>query len=76
MRCRTARPGTRTTSGEITTTDYTPAQIHAMGLDEVARIHGEMRRVMKQVGFKGVVDEFFEFIKTDPQFFSTTTGRS
>ena len=36
-----------------TTTDLTPAQIHQIGLDEVARIHGEMRKVMQQVGFKG-----------------------
>ena len=38
---------------DITTTDYTPAQIHQIGLDEVERIHGEMRKVMQRVGFKG-----------------------
>ena len=54
---------------EITTTDYTPEQIHAMGLAEVARIHDEMRKVMKQVGFKGDLDAFFDFMKTDPRFF-------
>lgn len=53
----------------ITTTDYTPAQIHQIGLDEVARIHGEMKRVMQQVGFKGTLSEFFQFMNTDPQFF-------
>ena len=35
----------------ITTTDLTPAEIHQIGLDEVARIHGEMRGVMDEVGF-------------------------
>ncbi len=53
----------------ITTTDYTPAQIHQIGVDEVARIHGEMRRVMQQVGFKGTLSEFFQYMNTDPQFF-------
>ena len=53
----------------ITTTDYTPAQIHQIGLDEVARIHGEMNRVMQQVGFKGTLSEFFKYMNTDPQFF-------
>jgi uncharacterized protein (DUF885 family) len=54
---------------QVTTTDYAPEQIHAMGLTEVARIHDEMRKVMKQVGFKGGLDEFFGFMKTDPRFF-------
>ena len=53
----------------ITTTDYTPEQIHQIGLDEVKRIHGEMEGVMKQVGFKGTRDEFFKHLNTDPQFF-------
>jgi uncharacterized protein (DUF885 family) len=55
--------------GRITTTDYTPQQIHQIGLDEVKRIHGEMDGVMRQVGFKGTRDEFFRFLNTDPQFF-------
>ena len=52
----------------ITTTDYTPAQIHEIGLREVGRIHGEMRGVMAKVGFKGSLDEFFRFLNSDPQF--------
>ena len=51
-----------------TTTDLTPAQIHQIGLDEVERIHGEIRGVMAKVGFKGSIQEFFEFMQTDPQF--------
>ncbi|GAA4866864.1 DUF885 domain-containing protein [Luteimonas vadosa] len=51
-----------------TTTDKSPAQIHQIGLDEVARIHGEIRKVMGQVGFKGSLQEFFEFMRTDPRF--------
>ena len=56
---------------EITTTDYTPAQIHEIGLREVERVQGEMRKLMAQVGFKGDLPAFFAFLKTDPQFFYT-----
>ncbi|MFZ9348151.1 MAG: DUF885 domain-containing protein [Arenimonas sp.] len=51
-----------------TTTDLTPAQIHDIGLKEVERIHGEMRQVMQQVGFKGNLQAFFKFMTTDKQF--------
>ncbi len=51
-----------------TTTDRSPAEIHQIGLDEVARIHGEMRKVMEQVGFKGTLQDFFKFMQTDKQF--------
>ena len=51
-----------------TTTDLTPAQIHDIGLAEVARIHAEMDAVMKQVGFAGTRAEFFAFVSTDKQF--------
>ena len=54
-----------------TTTDLTPEQIHAIGLAEVSRIHGEMQSVMNQVEFDGDLHEFFEFLNTDPQFFYT-----
>ena len=53
----------------ITTTDYTPEQIHAMGLAEVERIRNEMRKLMKHVGFEGDLEAFFVFMKTDPRFF-------
>lgn len=52
----------------ITTTELTPAQIHQTGLDEVARIHAEMRRVIGALGFKGDLHDFFRFLATDPQF--------
>ena len=54
---------------QMTTTDMSADEIHDLGLSEVARIHGEMRAIMKQVGFKGTLQEFFEFLKTDPQFY-------
>ena len=52
-----------------TTTDMTPDEIHQIGLDEVARIHGEMRGVMEEVGFDGDLKDFFDFVNTDEQFF-------
>jgi uncharacterized protein (DUF885 family) len=46
----------------------TPEQLHAIGLSEVARIHGEMHEVMKEVGFKGNLQDFFKFVTTDKRF--------
>jgi uncharacterized protein (DUF885 family) len=53
---------------QSTTTEQTPEQIHQIGLDEVARIHGEIRKVMEQVGFNGSLQDFFTFMQTDKQF--------
>ncbi|ASP49208.1 DUF885 domain-containing protein [Cognaticolwellia beringensis] len=52
-----------------TTTNLTADEIHKIGLDEVARIHDEMRVIMKKVGFKGSLNEFFQFMRHDPQFY-------
>jgi uncharacterized protein (DUF885 family) len=51
-----------------TTTEQTPAQLHAIGLAEVNRIHREIRGIMKQVKFKGNLQEFFQFMDSDKQF--------
>jgi uncharacterized protein (DUF885 family) len=55
----------------FTTTDMTPEAIHALGLQEVARIHGEMDKVIAEVGFKGSFLEFCHYLRTDPKFFYT-----
>jgi uncharacterized protein (DUF885 family) len=34
-----------------TTTDLTPAQVHQLGLDELARLHAEMRLIFDQLGY-------------------------
>jgi uncharacterized protein (DUF885 family) len=52
-----------------TTTDLTPDQIHDVGLAEVARIRGEMDKVMAQVQFKGSLQDFFKFLRTDKRFY-------
>ena len=52
-----------------TTTDLTADEIHEIGLEEVARIHGEMDAIRVKVGYEGTLQEFFEFMKTDKQFY-------
>jgi len=55
-----------------TTTDMSAAEIHDLGLREVARIHGEMKAIMAKVGFKGTLPQFFEHLRTSPQYYHTT----
>ncbi len=50
----------------VTTTDMTADEIHTLGLSEVDRIHGEMRTIMKGVGFKGDLQAFFAYMRDDP----------
>jgi uncharacterized protein (DUF885 family) len=56
-----------------TTTNITAEQIFNLGLSEVARIRKEMETVKTQVGFKGDLKSFFEYVKTDPKFFPFKT---
>ena len=56
-----------------TTTNITAEQIFNLGLSEVARIRKEMDVVKTQVGFKGDLKSFFEYVKTDPKFFPFKT---
>lgn len=53
----------------FTTTDLSAEQVHNIGLEEVARIHAAMHEVMQEVGFDGTLDEFFEFMRNDSQFY-------
>ena len=55
-----------------TTTDLGAEQIHAAGLEEVARIRAEMEKVKARTGFKGSLAEFFTYLRTDPKFFHKT----
>ena len=56
-----------------TTTNFTPEQIHEIGLQEVKRIGAEMK-VREQSGLKGTNQEFFHFLRTDPRFYAKTSG--
>ena len=51
-----------------TTTNLTPLQIHNIGLSEVTRIRAEMERIKDQVGFQGTLAQFFDHLRTAPQY--------
>ena len=53
----------------FTTTDLTADDVHKIGLENVERIHQAMRSIMKKVKFDGNLNEFFEFMRTDKQFY-------
>jgi uncharacterized protein (DUF885 family) len=52
----------------FTTTAMSADEVHALGLAEVARIRGEMQKIIEQVGFKGSFEEFLVYLRTDPRF--------
>ena len=54
---------------QTTTTNLSAAEIHELGLQEVERIHDEMRAIMAKVEFGGSLQEFFRFMATDEQFY-------
>jgi uncharacterized protein (DUF885 family) len=56
----------------FTTTSLTSEEVYQIGLQEVARIQAEMRKVMQQVNFKGSFKEFVTFLRTDPRFYPKT----
>jgi uncharacterized protein (DUF885 family) len=57
---------------EFTTTHLTAAEIHQIGLSEMARIRAEMQQTMQAAGFKGDLPAFLTFLRTDPQFYAKT----
>ena len=61
----------------ITTTNLDAETIHAIGLQEVDRIHAEMEGIKEKVGFEGSLQQFFEYMRTDEQFYyeNTDAGR-
>ena len=62
---------------QMTTVELTADEIHQIGLDEVARLQGEMDIIKQQVGFDGTLQEFFTFMREDEQFYfpNTEEGR-
>ena len=54
------------------TVDMTAEEIHAIGLEQVARIRAEMEAIIEAVGYEGTFAEFLQFLRTDPQFYAKT----
>lgn len=55
-----------------TTLNLTAKEVHQIGLDEVARINTEMKKIIAEVGFDGNFEEFIKFLRTDKQFYATS----
>ena len=58
-----------------TTTDMTAAEIHTLGLNEVARIQSEMEKIKNQVGFKGDLKAFFDHVRTRKELMPYTDAQ-
>ena len=54
------------------TVDMTPREIHDLGLEQVARIRGEMQNIIEQVGFDGDFAAFLAFLRSDSRFYART----
>ena len=59
----------------FTTTALNAEEVHQIGVENVERIHAAMRDIMQQVNFTGTLPEFFEFMRTDPQFYYPDTDQ-
>jgi uncharacterized protein (DUF885 family) len=63
---------------QMTTTDYTPEQVHALGLSEVARIQAEMNALLQSQGLnEGTVGVRVQALLKDPRYLfpNTDAGR-
>jgi uncharacterized protein (DUF885 family) len=52
-----------------TTTGLTAKEIHEIGRSEVRRLRGAMEALLTKTGFRGGLNEFFDFLRTDERFF-------
>ncbi|ROT75243.1 hypothetical protein C7M84_006195 [Penaeus vannamei] len=52
-----------------TSTSLTASEIHQLGLDEVARIEGEMAKIVEELGYDMTVPEFSAMIRNDSRFY-------
>jgi len=58
-----------------TTTNKTPQEIYNTGLSEVKRIRTIMEEIKTSVGFKGDLNAFFNYLKTDKKFMPYKTPK-
>ena len=57
-----------------TSTDMTPAEIHALGLREVARVQALLVSAGRPLGFSGPIAELQQWLAASPQNFPFTSG--
>ena len=57
-----------------TTLPLSPAEVHRIGLEETARLHGEMRTVATRAGFAGTLPELFAYVRADDRFYYPDTA--
>lgn len=55
-----------------TTSDKPVNEIYALGESEVARIKGEMEKIIAATQFQGTFAQFVQFLRTDPRFYATS----
>jgi len=55
-----------------TNNEFSPEDIHQIGLSEVKRIKAEMENIIDELGFKGSFSDFLKFLRTDKQFYART----
>jgi len=55
-----------------TTTNLSPDEIHNLGLKELLRIHGEMRAIVDQIGFRGSLQDFIASLRRDRSLYNTS----
>ncbi|MCU7553753.1 DUF885 domain-containing protein [Alteromonas sp. ASW11-19] len=51
-----------------TTLPLTADYLHELGMQEVERIKAGMLEIMDEVEFEGSLNEFFDYVRTDPKF--------
>ena len=51
-----------------TTLPMTPDEIHNLGLSEVGRITKDFEKVRTEMGFRGTLQQFFDYMRTSPKF--------
>lgn len=61
---------------ETTVSDLTPLQIHQLGVQEVARIHEEMRTLQRKLNIAGDLQALFAAMETDPAQYFASAGEA
>jgi len=52
-----------------TSTNISADEIYEIGMKQIEQTHAEMNKIKDEVGFEGDLKAFFEFLRTDKQFY-------